>query len=249
MKTAVVVFGVLAFPALLVLASAGVSCRGCPPAPPIKDAAPTTDATDADATDVGSSDAPPQSSAVLTNRTPTPTVAYVSFGSNNQVDAASWPFCGDAAPNIGCAIPLDAGASQLLPTEGVALNVTVAFDQYPACNTTLAEFNLGVPGWGQDTANISLVNGWSNNVEIDVTDAATLGPTQGPDANADVYGVYPVACDICVARSSPPCQVDAAGCTTPGSCGCKSGTQYNPTVPCQESFARGSVVTVALVSH
>jgi hypothetical protein len=189
-------------------------------------------------------DAGAYSSAVVVNRTATPTTVYVSFGGNNEVDAASW--CGDAG---GCSFSLAPDASYALPSYGQPFNATIAFDQPPSCGATLAEFNLSIPGWSQDTADISLVNGWSNNVAIEISDASTLGPTQGPDANADVYGVFPVACDICVARQSPPCGYDAGGCTAPGSCGCKSGSQYNPSVPCQESFARGSVVTVVLVSH
>jgi hypothetical protein len=232
LRITLVVTVILALPILIFL-----SCKGCPPPPqPGVDSSLPTDAGAI-------------STALVLNNTTTPTTVYVSFGGNNAVDAASWPFCGDSGAGTGCAFPLSPGASQALPSNGQPLNATIAFDQFPSCGTTLAEFNLSVPGWSQDTANISLVNGWSNNVSISVSDASTLGPTQGPDANADVYGVFPVACDICVARASPPCGFDAGGCTTSGSCGCKSGTQYNPSVPCQESFARGSVVTVALVSH
>jgi len=209
-----------------------VSCRGCPPTP-----GPTP-------SDVG----PLPSTAAVLNNTKTPTTVYVSFGGNSKVGPADWTSFCTAVPS-GCSFPLAAGASQLLPSFGKPLNATLAFDQAPGCGTTLAEFNLSIPGWALDTANISLVNGWNSNVSIEVSDAATLGPTNGADANADAYGVFPVACDLCVARGSPPCGYDAGGCTEAGSCGCKSGTQYNPTVPCQESFARGSVVTVVLVSH
>jgi hypothetical protein len=209
------------------------SCRGCPPSP-----LPTEDATIPDAAVV--------STAVVLNNTTTPTTTYISFGANSEVGPADWAFC-TPVPS-GCSFPLAPGASQALPSAGKALDITIAFDQPPGCQTTLAEVNLSILGWSRDTANISLVNGWSNNVEILVSDAQTLGPTNGPDANADVYGVFPTACDICVARSEPPCGFDASGCTKAGSCGCKQGTQYNPSVPCQESFARGSVVTVVLVS-
>jgi len=217
--------------ALTVLLLFATACRGCPPAPPA---------------DAGPGDAAAGSSAIVVNRTLTPTTVYVSFGGNSKVGPTDWPFCGDAG---GCSFPLAPSASQVLPSFGRALNVTLSFDQAPGCNTTLGELNFNIPGWTQDTTNISLVNGWSNDIEIDVSDAAALGPTRGADANADVYGVFPVACDICVARSAPPCGFDAAGCTVAGSCGCKSGTQYNPTVPCQESFAPGAFVAVALVRH
>lgn len=209
------------------------SCHGCPPGPSSGDAA---------------SDAVIASTAAVLNNTITSTTVYVSFGGNSKVGPADWASFCTPVPS-GCSFPLAPGASQALPSFGEALNATIAFDQVPGCNTTLAELNLSIPGWQQDTANISLVNGWSNNVQINVSGAQTLGPTGGPDANANVYGVFPVACDTCVARSIPPCGFDAGGCTEAGSCGCKSGTQYDPTVPCQESFARGAVVTVVLVSH
>ena|SRR5271157_3393297 len=214
---------------ITILALLLASCRGCP-------------------NPSSGGDAAVSSTAAVLNNTMTSTTVYVSFGANSQIGPADWAsFC--AAVPSGCSFPLAPGASQALQAGGKALDVTIAFDQAPGCGTTLAEINLSISGWTYDTANISLVNGWSNNVQINVSGAETLGPTLGPDANASVYGVFPVACDICVARSNPPCGFDAGGCTEAGSCGCKTGMQYNPSVPCQESFARGAVVTVALVSH
>ena len=189
----------------------------------------------------------PYSHAQVVNRTSTPTTAYVSFGSDSVVTAASWSFCGDAG---GCSFQLAPDAGQDLPTAGQYLNATISFDQSPQCQVTLGEFNINNPAWVQDTTNISLVNGWSNNIEIDVGDAS-LGPTQGPSNNATVFGVYPNGCDICVARQKPPCGITPCGSPdgSPATCGCKAGTQYNPTVPCQFSFDRGSTVIVALQSH
>ncbi len=224
---------------VLVILACG-SCRGCPPAGPDagQDASPDGAAADA------GGDASSGSSAVVMNGTSAPTTVYVSFGANSAVGPSDWPFCGDGG---GCSFPLAPSASVLLPTFGAALNVAVAFDAPVACGATLAELNFNIPGWIQDTANVSLVNGWNHDVQIGVAGGPTLGPTGGADANADVFGVYPVACDICVARSGPPCGYDAAGCTAPGSCGCKSGSQYNPAVPCQYSFARGAALVVSLV--
>ena len=212
-----------------------MACHGCPPTPSQSDGA---------SSDAGSSDAGSASTATIVNRSGVATTVYVSFGSNSQV--TGWPFCADAGGGQ-CSFLLAPDAGQPLPTGGQPANVTLAFDKLVSCGASLAEFNFAIPGWSQDTANISLVNGWNHDVEIDVPGAATLGPTQGADANADVFGVYPVACDICVSRSAPPCSFDAGGCTAPGSCGCKSGTQYDPAVPCQESFTPGATVTVALV--
>lgn len=182
------------------------------------------------------------SSLVVANRTGQSTTVYVSFGANSVV--RGWSFC---VGSPTCSFRLAAGETRLLPSNGRALNVTIAFGSAPSCGTTVSEVNFSIPGWNQDTANISLVNGWSNDVQIDVSGSRTLGPTQGPNNNATVFGVYPNGCDICVARQRPPCGITP--CPTPGSCGCKSGSQYNPAVPCQSSFRRGSRVTVALISR
>jgi hypothetical protein len=187
------------------------------------------------------------STAAVQNLTDAGVTVYASFGTaDGAVGPDAWAtFC--APTPSGCSFGLDAGALQVLPTSGQYLNLTLSFGAPPGCGTTLGELDLANPQWNNDTANISLVNGFNQNVEILVSNGQTLGPTQGGDANADIYGVYPIACDICVARDQPPCGVDAAGCTLPGSCGCKSGSQYNPNVPCQESFTRGAAVTVAVV--
>jgi hypothetical protein len=214
---------------LVLFAAFLLSCRGCPPPP-----SPTGDAS-------------LLSTATVTNRTGAQVTVYVSFGANSQINAKDWPFCKEVPS--GCKFDLAPSASQDLPSYGEALNVSLSFSAPAGCGVSLAEVNFNIPGWSQDTANISLVNGWNRDLEIDVADAETLGPTNGPDANSGVYGVFPVACDLCVSRGDPPCGYDAGGCTKAGSCGCKSGTQYNPTPPCQESFARGSNVTVALVTE
>jgi hypothetical protein len=190
--------------------------------------------------------APSWNSAVVSNLTPSPVTAYISFGADSVV--RSFPFCGDSG---GCSFPLAPGSSQPLPTGGAYLNATISFQAAPGCNVSLGEINLGNPSWTEDTANISLVNGWNDDIEIAVTSSdggvLLLGPTLGPTGNASVFGVYPNGCDICVARQSPPCGI--VPCSGP-SCGCKAGTQYNPAVPCQASFGRaGAVVKVALVDR
>ena len=189
------------------------SCtRACPPTPQADAAVP--------------SDAGSYSHVRVTNRTPSPTTVYASFGADSKV--TTFPFCGDVG---GCSFNLAPSASQDLPTGGAYLNVTLSFDQAPSCNVTLGEINVSNPAWNQDTANISLVNGWSNDIEIDVGtgDAGiVLGPTKGPNGNESVFGVYPNGCDICVARQNPPCGMK------PGKDGCKKGPdQYHPDVLCQ----------------
>ena len=87
-------------------------------------------------------------------------------------------------------------------------------------------------------------------VSIDITDVVgdagttTLGPPKGMLGNSKLLGVFPLGCDICVARQSPPCGMK------PGTDGCKGGTQSNPDVPCQFQGATksgGSKIRVSLL--
>jgi hypothetical protein len=191
--------------------------------------------------------------ARVENRTRSTVSVYASFGSDSVVGPQNWPFCATLDAG-GCTFSLAPSAGQDLPTGGSYLNVTLSFNEAAGCQVSLGELNIGNPAWSQDTANISLVNGWNADIEIDVkTDGATttLGPTKGPVHNEAAFGVYPNGCDICVAKQQPPCGIEPCGSPdgSPASCGCKAGTQYNPTVPCQYSFQRGSNATVALVGY
>jgi len=189
------------------------------------------------------------SHARVQNRTGAPATVFISFGAGSKV--TTFPFCGDSGE---CSFTLAPGGIQDLPAGGSYLNATISFNAAASCNVTLGEIDISNPAWTSDTANISLVNGWSNDIEIDVTSpdggVLLLGPTQGPNNNANVFGVYPNGCDICVAKQIPPCGITPCGSPdgSPASCGCKAGTQYNPTIPCQASFARDSaIVTIAIV--
>lgn len=95
---------------------------------------------------------------------------------------------------------------------------------------TKAEVNINNPDW-YDTFDVSLVDGYSNDVEMTYTPPSgptqTLGPPKGQTGNEKVYGLFPYGCDICVERQNPPCGISK------GKAGCKTGTQYKPDVPCQ----------------
>jgi hypothetical protein len=250
----------------LLLAFLFTACHrpGCSPAP----------------IDAGAADSGPSSNASrarVENRTQAATVVFASFGSGGAVSQADWAaFCVPLDANVGCSFPLGPGGGQDLPTDGKFLNVTLSFNSYPGCNVTLGELDLNNPAWTEDTANISLVNGWSNDVEIIAAgadggrgartrpdgsfsgaasaaepDGVTLGPTQGPSNNSSVFGVYPNGCDVCTAKQNPPCNIQKCGdpdAGNPALCDCKAGSQYNPAVPCQASFDKGGLVTLALVA-
>lgn len=183
------------------------------------------------------------SSFSVVNRTDAGTTVYVSFGSDvgdAGVGPTTWPVCTKTGP-LNCTFPIAAGATQDLPTGGKYLNATFSFGAPVACNVTKAEINMNNPAWSNDTADVSLVDGYSNKVEVDVAGGTKkLGPPNGAQGNEKVDGLFPTGCDICVARQNPPCGF------SPGKAGCKGGTQYKPDVPCQWSGAKGQSITVAL---
>ena len=180
-----------------------------------------------------------QGSLSIENHTGKAANVYIAFGADSVVLPASLPFCTPASP-LNCSFGLPAQATQIVALQGKYLNATLAFDAQVGCGATKAELNLNNPKW-YDTTDISLVDGYSNKVSI-TADAVKLGPPNGAAGNEKVYGLYPLGCDICVARQNPPCGIPK------GKDGCKAGTQYDPAVPCQNQGKKmgGSVVRVAL---
>jgi hypothetical protein len=180
------------------------------------------------------------STASVTNATGAAASVYVAFGTDSVVLPPSWTFCTSIGP-LGCTFQLAANGSQVLPLGGQYLNATISFNSVVGCGVTKAELNLNNPNW-YDIIDISLVDGWSNNVSIQVG-STTLGPTLGKTGNEKVLGVFPLGCDICVARQNPPCGISK------GTDGCKTGSQYNPDAICQYQGSvkgGGSAVTVTL---
>lgn len=178
------------------------------------------------------------------NNTASAATVYVSFGGGSVVQPSQWPFCGDSG---SCQFVLAAsgspGSSQSLPLAGQYLNATLAFNSTPTCGSTKAELNVNNPAW-YDIVDVSLVDGYSNNVQINAN-GTILGPPNGATGNEKVFGLFPYGCDICVAQQSPPCGI------SPGGPGCKAGSQYNPSPPCQYQGpvkGGGSTVVVALVN-
>lgn len=175
------------------------------------------------------------------NTRATATTVHVAFGSDSKVLAKDWPFC--AGRGLVCSFPLDSQASQQLPTGGRYLNVTLAFDEPVGCGATKAELNIDNPDWA-DTLDVSLVDGFNGKVSILTQDAKgaplQLGPPAGAAGNEKVYGLFPLGCDVCVARENPPCG------QSKGADGCKAGTQYDPEPPCQYQAPKGSAVPIVV---
>jgi hypothetical protein len=157
-----------------------------------------------------------------------PTTVYVSFGADSKVTSQDWPFC-EGNGLLTCKFPLPARTPKALPSPAY-LNATLSFDQPVGCGVTKAEVNVNNPAW-YDTLDVSLVDGYSDKVQILWTPTkgagVLLGPPLGQTGNEKVYGLFPLGCDICVERQNPPCGI------AKGKQGCKTGTQYDPDVPCQ----------------
>jgi len=165
----------------------------------------------------------------VSNGKTTGTTVYVSFGADSAITAGDWSFC--SGSGLNCNFELAANTTKPLPNpEGQYLNATFSFDDPVGCGVTKAEVNVNNPSW-YDILDVSLVDGYSNKVEISATptgeSATNLGPPNGQTGNEEIFGVFPYGCDICVERQSPPCGIPT------GKVGCKAGTQYDPDPPCQ----------------
>lgn len=195
----------------------------------------------------GNADTSPEAgpgASTVTISTSKPTTVYIAFGSDSVIQ--NFPFCGDASL---CSFSLGLNGSQELPINGYYLNATLSFDAPVGCGSTKAEINVNNPNW-YDTLDVSLVDGYSNKIQItavDPSDTTLLGPPNGSTGNETAYGVYPLACDLCAMRGDPPCgYFDASADGT----GCHAGTQFNPNPPCQwQGSVKGgaTAVTVSLV--
>lgn len=171
---------------------------------------------------------------------------YVAFGADSKVTADDWSFCNGSGLN--CNFSLAGQTTKLMPnSSGAYINATFAFAAEVGCGVTKAEIDINNPKW-YDTLDVSLVDGYSNDVQIVYTPtggkAVNLGPPLGQTGNEKVYGLFPYGCDICVERQNPPCGISK------GKTGCKKGTQYDPDVPCQVQGAvkgGGGSVEIKLV--
>ena len=202
---------------------------------------------------IDSPDVKPTSTLSVTNTTSSPVDVYVTFGANSCVKQEDIPGCEDA-PYSECKFNLTASgtedATKVIPPKACPMNLTFRFDSPEGCDTTKAEVNINYPA-ADDFWNISLVDGWNRNVKIDVVtndgSTKTLGPTNGKTGNKDVFGVYPLNCDICVAIQSPNCPIEGA------TSGCKVDVngehkdQYHPKVPCQWNSPGQNQVTISIL--
>lgn len=180
----------------------------------------------------GQADAGSGSAVIIENRTDAATAVFIAFGADSKVTSSTLgALCGVNPAPLNCTFALGSNGKQRLPIAGAYFNATFSFGAAVTCGVTKAELNINNPKW-YDIADISLVDGFNGKIAIAIAIAGSslktiLGPPVGKEGNEKVFGVYPYGCDICVARLSPPCGISK------GKDGCKSGTQYNPAVPCQ----------------
>lgn len=177
----------------------------------------------------------------IANRTSAPITVFVAFGADSIV--TSLPSCTPAG-RLQCSLPLAKDTTLALPLAGKYLNATLSVNGPVTCGMTKVELNLNNPAW-YDIVDVSLVDGFSTAVRVSLTDskgAHSIGPVVSQTGNEKAFGVYPYGCDLCVERSSPPCDIPK------GREGCKKGPdQYHPAVPCQyQGTKKGGGTAVAI---
>jgi len=173
------------------------------------------------------------------NRTDAGVQVYVAFGSRSIISptAPDWEFCRqEKSYPMVCDFDLGPDVTRVLSLAGMYFNATISFGGAVTCGTTKAEFDLNSATW-YDTMDLSLVDGFNAALGVEVrgpetrgTDAGPvmLGPVTHERNNERAFGVFPLACDICVSRSAPQC-----GYKRGPSPECKKGTQDKPDVVCQ----------------
>lgn len=185
---------------------------------------------------------PTKAGATVVNKTGATAIVYVAFGADSAVKG--WDFC-HITGRLQCKFPIGNGENQTLPTAGKYLNATLSVGGPVTCKKTKVELNVNNPKWF-DIIDISLVDGFDQKVSITAKDSAGTHElaVKSASGNEKAFGVYPLGCDICVARQSPPCGM------SPGADGCKLGTQYKPDVPCQYQGTKmggGTTATITLL--
>ena len=177
---------------------------------------------------------------------------YITFGADSCITQDNIKIDGEtgkckSALYGECVFTLAKGEKNEINLNLCRADLTFRFNSAEGCSVTKAEANMNVPNW-DDSWNISLVDGWNENVRIDVATSdigtKTLGPTLGQTGNQQVFGVYPYGCDVCTARQLPPCSIAMGDseCKTPNGV----PNQYKPDVPCQWNHPRPNTVTVSV---
>jgi len=189
-----------------------------------------------------------QKRVVVKNQQATAVTASISFGADSEVNAQTLgTFCKSSTGKLNCVFDVPANGNKEIPNFGFKyLNMAVAFKANVGCGSTKAEVTVNNPKW-YDVMDVSLVDGFNEKVQINVTPTGAktvvLGPPKGKSGNQQVFGVFPEGCDVCVERRNPPC-----GYSKGKSSECKSGTEMQPGVICQyQDNSNAGTIEVILV--
>lgn len=232
---------------LALLFGTGLSCHSCR-GPGSGHASSPSDAAAGDAGDAGSG-----TTLEIENKSSDGVEVYVAFGAHSIITPTSpeWEFCTEekSYPMV-CDFSLGPDVTRVLPLAGTYFNAAISFGGAVTCGTTKAEFDLNSTTW-YDVMDLSLVDGFNAALSIEVEEPGNLdagptvlGPVLKERGNERAFGVFPLACDVCVARQSPPC-----GYSRGPSAECKKGSQSDPDVVCQyqATMMHGADTAVKLV--
>ncbi|HOW54219.1 MAG TPA: hypothetical protein PLR60_06125 [Syntrophorhabdaceae bacterium] len=189
-----------------------------------------------------------QKRVVIKNQQSSSVTASISFAADSEVNAQTLgTFCKSSTGKLNCVFDVPANGSKEIPNPGYKyLNMALAFKANVGCGSTKAEVTVNNPKW-YDVLDVSLVDGFNEKIQINVTPAGgkatVLGPPKGKSGNQKVFGVFPEGCDVCVERRNPPC-----GYSKGKSPECKAGTEMKPDVVCQyQDNSNNGMIEVILV--
>jgi len=151
---------------------------------------------------------------IINNTSVDPVIAYMGFNANTFGSniPSSFTGCSFTTGNkyicqftVSKAVPVTFNFDTSTVSPAFSLNAAL----WSTCPLTMAEFTFNGNG-GQDTIDVSLVNGISNKANVTVTPSSGGNPQSivGMKGSVAPYntipGVYPPRCDQCTSSSSPP---------------------------------------------
>jgi hypothetical protein len=176
---------------------------------------------------------PKHKHVVLVNNQSTAAEVFITFDSSSVINVSNvGAFCdSQSVAPAHCHLTLAPNKSVELPNPDFKyVQMALSFNHDVTCGATKAEVAANNPNW-YDVEDVSVVDGYNNNIELDATDKGTitpvkLGPPKGKTGNQKIFGVFPFACTQCAAILRPPC-----GSNGPSEC--HAGLESAPIPPCQ----------------
>jgi len=197
----------------------------------------------------------------ISNEGPTTTV-FVVFGADSCIKVEDFTFTctGEGnttcmmTSNLNCKFTIDKGSKCTIPLENCGQsNFSFGIGGAPGCTEPPSPFiaptvfELNVYENNQmDTADISVVNGFTVPISAMMNDGTILGPVTsvGGTDNANNFGVFPVGCTTCDTRVGCPCPGPGLDCTS--NVGCHPA-DLKP--PCQVMQPSGGTITLNILEN